>query len=202
MCARALSLVTRSRTPVPMQHGTASHNRWKGNGERERKRERGTRTYTAGGEDTCDRDKEKNRGRERERGRPPLDPESANSNITIRPPRPKRRRTSRLPPSSYVFSTLSVSSLCCRLFTPPTSFSRFYLSHAAAPKLPFLPRPCFFYVSSSLFPPSRHAAAQHLRCTSALTSAKLEAPGARKRRRQTRFHSAPMKWRTRERFPL
>lgn len=29
---RALSLATRSRTPVPTQHGTASHNRWKGNG--------------------------------------------------------------------------------------------------------------------------------------------------------------------------
>lgn len=41
---RALSLATRSRTPVPTQHGTASHNRWKGNGgERD--------TYTLGGED-------------------------------------------------------------------------------------------------------------------------------------------------------
>lgn len=51
---RAPSLATRSRTPVPTQHGTASHNRWKGNGgerhgsgrrgreedERERERDR------------------------------------------------------------------------------------------------------------------------------------------------------------------
>lgn len=49
-------------------------------------------------------------GREEERGhrrgRSPLDPEPANSNITIRPPGPERRRTLRLPPSSYVLAPL------------------------------------------------------------------------------------------------
>lgn len=59
------------------------------------------------------RERERDRGEERggqRRGRSPLDPESANSNITIRPPGSERRRTLRLPPSSYVLS-LSLSLL-------------------------------------------------------------------------------------------
>lgn len=94
----------RGRTPVlPMQHGTGeSHNRWKGEREREEERE--------GGRERA-RGRESKRGEQR-RGRSPLDPESANSNITIRPPGSERRRTLRLPPSSYV---LSLSLFCVRL---------------------------------------------------------------------------------------
>lgn len=63
------------------------------------------------------RERERSRGREskrggQRRGRSPLDPESANSNITIRPPGSERRRTLRLPPSSYV---LSLSLFCVSL---------------------------------------------------------------------------------------
>lgn len=122
---RALSLATRSRTPVPTQHGTASHNRWKG------KRD------TPGGEDEK-RTRKRERETDRRRERPPLDPESANSNITIRPPRSKRRRTSRLPPSSYVFSSLALS-----LSSPFYSTylflarSRSYLPRTPAPNLSF-----------------------------------------------------------------
>lgn len=63
------------------------------------------------------RERERDRGEERggqRRGRSPLDPESANSNITIRPPGSERRRTLRLPPSSYVLS-LSLSLFCVSL---------------------------------------------------------------------------------------
>lgn len=59
---RALSLATRSRTPVPTQHGTASHNRWKGNG--------GERHTGRRGREEDERERKIDRRRER----PPLDP--------------------------------------------------------------------------------------------------------------------------------
>lgn len=61
---RALSLATRSRTPVPTQHGTASHNRWKGNG--------GVRHTGRRGREEDVRERE--RWTDRRRERPPLDP--------------------------------------------------------------------------------------------------------------------------------
>lgn len=161
---RALSLATRSRTPVPTQHGTASHNRWKGNeGERQRERERHT-GRRGREEDERERERERERQIDRRRERPPLDPESANSNITIRPPRSKRRRASRLPPSSYVFSSLALS-----LSSPFYSTylflarSRSCLPRTPAPNLSLLsPPPSFLCASlpplSSPQPPSLRGA--------------------------------------------
>ena len=91
------------------------------------------------------RERERDRGEERggqRRGRSPLDPESANSNITIRPPGSERRRTLRLPPSSYVLS-LSLSSASLSFFL---SFSLSLASHS------FLP-PCTRFVPSRSPPP-------------------------------------------------
>lgn len=189
---RALSLATRSRTPVPTQHGTASHNRWKGNGgERD----------TPGGEDEK-RTKEKEREIDRRRERPPLDPESANSNITIRPPRSKRRRTSRLPPSSYVFWSLALS-LSSPFYSTYLFLAWSYLPRMLAPNLSFLSLPPSFLCASllPLSPPQPPPIRRRCRrCISALTSANSGRP-ARKRRRQTRIHYAPVKWRTTECSP-
>lgn len=190
-----MSLATRSRTPVPTQHGTASHNRWKGiTEEREKERHSGRR----GREEN---ERRRKRDRQIDGGRdPPLDPESANSNITIRPPRSKRRRTSRLPPSSYVFSSLALS-LSSPFYSTYLFLARFYLPRTPAPNLSRLSlrRPAFsallFFPCHPQPPPFQRRCR---RCISALTSAKLEARPARKRRRQTRFLSAPMKWRTTE----
>lgn len=82
----------------------AQESRITGGKVRERERRRGREEERARG-------RESKRGEQR-RGRSPLDPESANSNITIRPPGSERRRTLRLPPSSYV---LSLSLFCARL---------------------------------------------------------------------------------------
>lgn len=130
----------------------------------------------------------------RGRGRSPLDPESANSNITIRPPRSKRRRTSRLPPSSYVFSwSLYLSSIAFLLYLSsylPLSLFLSFLTRTLVPKL-LLPVPAA-PVSLLSFPPllslftPLYACPQCLRCTSALTSTNSRRL-ARKRRRHKRI---------------
>lgn len=112
---RALSLATRSRTPVPTQHGTASHNRWKGNG--------GERHTGRRGREEDERGRVRERDRQIDGGR---DPHSTPSLPTrtllyaLRDPRGGEHRDYRLPPT---FSRLSLY-LSRRLFTPPTSFSR------------------------------------------------------------------------------
>lgn len=135
----------RSRTPVPTQHGTASHNRWKGNGGERR-------AHTAAGEDAR-RTKERKRDGQTDGGR---DPHSTPSLPTrtllyaLRDPRGGEHRDYRLPPT---FSRLS-RYLSRRLFTPPTSLSRalapIHLVYAPAPNLSFLSLPPGFLRASLL----------------------------------------------------
>lgn len=114
---------------------------------------------------------------------------------------PRGGETSRLPPSSYVFSVLALSPsspfYSTYLFLAP---SRSYLPRTPAPNLPFLAARLSLRFSSSPSSLPNPLPARRRRCISALTSANSRRP-ARKRRRQTRFHSAPMKWRTTERSP-
>lgn len=149
-------------------------------------------------------EKERERDRQIDGGR---DPHSTPSLPTrtllyaLRDPRGGEHRDYRLPPT---FSRLSLY-LSRRLFTPPTSFSYalapIYL-RTPAPNLSLLslppPQLSLRFSSSPISPTPFHSRCR--RCISALTSANSRRP-ARKRRRQTRFHSAPMKWRTTERSP-
>lgn len=141
---RALSLATRSRTPVPTQHGTASHNRWKGNVEER---------DTAAGEDERGERKRKDRERQIDGGR---DPHSTPSLPTrtllyaLRDPRGGEHRDYRLPPTFSRFSLY----LSRRLFTPPTSFSHARASiYLARPLLSCPSSPCRPAFSALLFFP-------------------------------------------------
>lgn len=124
------------------------------------------------------RERERSRGREskrggQRRGRSPLDPESANSNITIRPPGSERRRTLRLPPSSYVLS-LSLSSASLSLFLSLLGIS-FFPTTVHSFRAISVPSPCFRPDSTTQHQPTSSSSSSpppflHGR-TSVLTSA-------------------------------